>query len=141
MSGTMASYACQKAEIRKNGYVFGGEQHQYSSNGMPVFSDGTAFRASMRAWGVLMAPIRSDVDGIEYSYMDFYMSVDNPVMPEDTLINVEPKEHYEDAIGLMIKQDSEMIDQSVALGMELMTFDKVMNKIMEYALAQKNKSL
>ena len=46
-----------REEIIKNKYYFSGEEHQYSLTGVPVFSNGTCFRASMRCWGYLMSTI------------------------------------------------------------------------------------
>ena len=41
-------------DIRKHGYVFSGNYHQYGQNGAPVFSDGTLCMCSMRHWGDIM---------------------------------------------------------------------------------------
>ena len=60
-----------KEEIIKNNYRFSGEEHQNSLTGVPVFSDGTCFRASMRSWGMIMAAIYNG------SYMDFYMTLES----------------------------------------------------------------
>ena len=116
-------------EITKNGYIFAGEDHQYSLTGVPVFSDGTCFRASMRAWGLFMAQIYSDKEVEEMSYMDFYMSLgDNAVMPEYIEIEVEPAGEGTQ-IGMFIQQDYEMVAQSVSFGIELMTTDKVLKML------------
>lgn len=51
-----------------------GEEHQYSSNGIPLFTDGTISAFSWRGWGDLMAAIKnSDTGTQDYQYMDFYM--------------------------------------------------------------------
>ena len=63
-----------REEIYNNGYIFSGEQHQMSATGVPVFSDGTCFRCSMRFWGYLMTTIYNGPNGEQLSYMDFYMS-------------------------------------------------------------------
>lgn len=71
----------------KNGYCFSGQDHQNAATGVPVFSDGTCLRASMRAWGQIMAAIFSAVEGINLSYMDFYMdSYKERVLPEERLM-------------------------------------------------------
>ena len=62
-----------KKELKKKRYYFSGEAHQNALNGVPVFSDGTCFRASMRARGLMMARAHSDKKD-EYTYMDFYWS-------------------------------------------------------------------
>ena len=43
-------------EIIEKGYLFSGEEHQNGLTGVPVFSDGTCFRASMRSWGMICTP-------------------------------------------------------------------------------------
>lgn len=50
-----------------------GERHQYSSDGVPIFSDGKRLELSYRAWGDLMAAVWSEQEGKDYTYMDFYM--------------------------------------------------------------------
>jgi len=50
-----------------------GEQHQYSDQGVPLFSDNTVGLFTFRAWGDIMAAIWSEEENKDYSYMDFYM--------------------------------------------------------------------
>lgn len=50
-----------------------GEAHQHQPAGVPVFTDGTCFCLSYRAWGDLMAAIWSEHDKKDYGYMNFYM--------------------------------------------------------------------
>lgn len=50
-----------------------GEDHQYSDNGVPLFSDNTVGLFTYRAWGDIMAAIWSEEEDKDYSYMDFYM--------------------------------------------------------------------
>lgn len=50
-----------------------GEQHQESSEAVPLFSDGTIMSLSWRAWGDIMAAIWSEEENKDYNYMDFYM--------------------------------------------------------------------
>ena len=52
----------------------GGDWHQWSDEGVPVFEDGTVAVFSYRAWGDLLAAIWSEEEDKDYSYMDFYMS-------------------------------------------------------------------
>lgn len=118
-----------REEIVKNRYFFSGEEHQNSMTGVPVFSDGTCFRASMRCWGQIMAGIYSQLDGKEYSYMDFYMSLNNSKMPEYEVIDVKPSKIENETPGYITQQDHEMISQSKAFGMPFMTTDKVLQKM------------
>lgn len=125
-------------EIGKNNYVFSGEEHQNELTGVPVFSDGTCLRASMRSWGGLMASVYAGADGEELTYMDFYMSLgDAAKMPEYTVIDVEPAEVDEESTGLITKADKEMIEQSLALDMDFMTTDKVLNKLFDKLKAER----
>ena len=62
-----------RREILARSLRRGGDWHQYSLAGVPVFNDGAIGTFSFRAWGDLMAAIWADVDGRDYSYMDFYM--------------------------------------------------------------------
>ena len=63
-----------KACIRRNGFKFSGEYHQYGEYGMPMFDDGSVLFCSWRHWGSIMAEAW-DPDGDKgLDYMDFYMS-------------------------------------------------------------------
>lgn len=114
-------------DICANKYCFSGNNHQNSSAGVPVFSNGTCFRASMRAWGQIMADAQSELTGKEYSYMDFYMSCDAdvkvPVLKEP---DVKPAEIENSIPGYMVNADAQMIAESQALGMSFLTTDKVL---------------
>lgn len=117
-------------EIIENNYIFAGEDHQQRMTGVPVFSDGTCFRASMRAWGNIMASIYSGPNGKELTYMDFYMSFGEDVrMPEYELIDVEPCTDFEESCGCTIREDKKIIDEAIAFDMPFITFDKVLNKL------------
>lgn len=119
-----------RREIAENNYVFSGEEHQNCLTGVPVFSDGTCFRASMRAWGQVMASVYRGADGAELSYMDFYMSLgDKSVMPEYEIIDVEPAVLEEESIGCTTKEDRGVVNQSIAFNMFFMTTDKVLKKL------------
>lgn len=117
-------------EIYEKGYIFSGEEHQYSSTGVPVLSDGTCVRCSMRCFGAIMASVYVGPDGKRLSYMDFYMSLDNSVLPEESNINIVPM-NIESYPGLMIKEDNQLVSEALSFGMPLMTTDKVLKKIME----------
>lgn len=113
-------------EVVMNGYCFSGQDHQNALTGVPVFSDGTCLRASMRAWGQIMAAIYSAVDDINLSYMDFYMdSYKETVLPELVDIDVEPGYVQNERPGMILQEDAELISSTLQMGMELMTFDKV----------------
>lgn len=127
-SGEELSYVVQliQQEIANNKYCFSGEEHQNSMTGVPVFSDGTCFRASMRCWGLIMAGVHSALDGKEYSYMDFYMSLSDSKMPEYETLNIKPAAVENSIPGYITKQDQEMISQSKMFGMPFITTDKVL---------------
>ncbi len=118
-------------ELMDKNYIFSGEEHQCAPTGVPVFSDGTCFRASMRAWGFIMSQIYTGPDGETLSYMDFYTSLgDASVMPEYTDFDVEPAVVEEESAGCTTKADKEFIEQSKALGMMTLTTDKVISKLL-----------
>lgn len=127
-----------REEIIKHKYYFGGEDHQYASTGVPVFSDGTCFRASMRCWGYLMSTIYVGPNDEELSYMDFYMSLGSKtVLPEFKEINVKPLKLEEESLGLMVEEDGELLSQTIGMGMPLMTTDKVLRRYIEFIEKQK----
>lgn len=118
-----------KEALYNGKYVFAGEDHQNSPTGVPVLSDGTCFRASMRAWGSIMASMFEEG---KFTYMDFYMSIgDQAVMPEPCDIDVEPAIVDEEADGCITQQDKELIEQSLSMGMPLMTTDKVLRNLFD----------
>jgi hypothetical protein len=51
----------------------GGDWHQNSDRGVPVFDDGTVALLTFRAWGDLLAAAWAEHEDKDYSYMDFYM--------------------------------------------------------------------
>ena len=119
-------------EIIEHRYYFGGEEHQNCSTGVPVFSDGTCFRASMRCWGYLMSTIYVGPNDEELSYMDFYMSLgENAILPEKKEIKTTPAILEDEFLGLMVSEDGELLSQTIGMGMPLMTFDKVLKRYME----------
>ena len=121
-----------REEIIKNKYYFSGEEHQYSLTGVPVFSNGTCFRASMRCWGYLMSTIYLGHNDEELSYMDFYMSLgENAILPKYEDIEVEPAKLEEESLGLMVQEDGNLLSETLSMGMPLMTMDKVIKRYME----------
>lgn len=73
-----------KYRVRK-----GGDWHQHSDAGTPVFSDGKIASYSYRGWGDLMAAIWSEEENVNYAYIDFYMGGyrgidDKPVVMEES---------------------------------------------------------
>jgi len=59
--------------ILERGLRRGGDWHQNSAAGVPVFDDGSVATFTYRSWGDLLAAIWADADGLDYSYVDFYM--------------------------------------------------------------------
>jgi hypothetical protein len=51
----------------------GGDWHQNSDEGVPLFSDNTVATFSFRAWGDIIAAIWAEYENKDYSYMDFYL--------------------------------------------------------------------
>lgn len=117
-------------DICANNYVIYGDNHQNSITGVPVFSNGTCFRASMRAWGQIMASAQSQLTGENYSYMDFYMShgADYEI-PDFEELDVEPAQIENSVPGYITIEDAEMISQSQAMGMPFLTTDKVLQAL------------
>lgn len=120
-------------EIGQKRYVFSGEAHQYAETGMPVFSDGTAFRASMRCWGTIMASLYSDIDGTDYHYMDFYTDVpQEEILPCADEIPVAPTlEEEEDWSGCTVEEDHDLLRETMMNRMPLLTTDKVLRVLFE----------
>lgn len=118
-------------EILNCGYMLSGEQHQNSATGVPVFENGTCFRASMRTWGTIMAAVCPEIDGKELGYMDFYMSTPKKaIFPPEAEIPVAPSDSN-NFNGMITPQDAEMISQSIQMGIPFMTTDKVLKYIMD----------
>lgn len=65
-------------DIKKNGYIFSGWDHQNAETGCPMFEDGTVRTYSLRGWGRVMATAWNlrDENG-EPDYMKFYGSIPN----------------------------------------------------------------
>ena len=119
-------------EVVEHGYSFGGQDHQFSSTGVPVFSDGTCLRASMRSWGYIMSAIHSEIDGINYTYMDFYMdSLKETKLPEFEAFDIEAAIVDEERPGIIVDEDIQLISETLSMGMDLMTFDKIIKMYIE----------
>ena len=119
-----------KKEISKNNYSFSGAIHQNASNGVPVLSDGSCLRCSMRFWGEIMKDVYSKKLKQELSYMDFYMSTVTDVkMPEVSEIKVKELKLDYDYPGYTTSTDNQLISDAASLGFPLMTTDQVLKKI------------
>ena len=117
--------------IREGEYMISGQDHQCSYAGVPVFDNGTCFRASMRSWGTIMTFAYPEVNGQKTSYMDFYMSTPSEEKIPDTLsLDIEPMVS-DNFNGIITPQDSEMISQSIQMGIPFMTTDKALNHLMD----------
>lgn len=122
-------------DICEHKYCFSGNNHQNSITGVPVFSNGTCFRASMRAWGQIMADAQTRLTGKEYSYMDFYMSYDpNAEIPDFEELDIEPAEVESHIPGYMVNADAQMLAEAQAAGMGFLTTDKVLQAYTGFSL-------
>lgn len=121
-----------KEDIVKNNYMFSGEDHQNSITGVPVFSNGTCFRTTMRGWGSIMADLYKRNDGSDCSYMDFYMSLgENTVMPDYESIDIEAMSDCEACMGYPTKEDMNIVMQAIDQNIGFLTTDKVLKQIYE----------
>ena len=124
-------------QVLLNGYCFSGQDHQNSFTGVPVFSDGTCLRSSMRVWGRIMSLIFSMADGKTYSYIDFYMNCPKKViLPELIPFEVESAIIADERPGLIQDEDIELISSSIKTGTELVTFDKVIKRFIQLLKAE-----
>ena len=130
-----------QTEIYKNGYEFTGNEHQNAPNCVPVLSDGTCFRASMRCWGSIMAGIMGYKKGVEFSYMDYYMNMgeESIVLPESKEIEVKPVKIDDQYYGYTTQEDVQLLGETITYGMPFMTTDKVLKTIYEAVLKEQNK--
>ncbi len=65
-------------EIRREGYLFSGEDHQEEYPCVPVFNDGTRYETSRRGWGRIMA----DANG-RYGLYDYSLFTENFSIPRE----------------------------------------------------------
>lgn len=90
-------------EIRKNGYKFGGNYHQYGLFGCPVMNDGKVFMVSMREWGQMMADVWGGTY-CDYAWQD-NMKDDGGKVPSK---HAEPKGKTIDEILAMRRREEEL---------------------------------
>lgn len=118
-----------KEELVKNNYVLSGTEHQNSLTGVPVFSDETRFRASMRCWGSICAEVYSVPNGETLSHMDFYIGGDCfSNLPDYVEFNFKPAVVEEESTGCTPKQDRQLIKQAITLNMPFLITNKVLQK-------------
>ena len=104
--------------IREGEYMISGQDHQCASAGVPVFDNGTCFRASMRSWGSIMAFAYPEFNGQKTNYMDFYMStVGEENLPEALTVDILPMVS-DNFNAIITQQDSEMISQSIQMAVK-----------------------
>ena len=65
---------------------------------------------------------------------------DKAVLPKNELINIKPSVVKEESLGLIVREDGELLSQTLSMGMPLMTFDKVLKKYMDMLEKQNNKN-
>lgn len=125
-------------EIAENGYFFSGEAHQYSQTGMPVFSNGTAFRASMNCWATLMAEIYSEKHGTDYTADDFYAEVPGvEVLPPEASLTLAPTlEEEEDYSGCTVESDHDLLREALMNRMPFFTADKTLRALYDSILEE-----
>ena len=130
-----------QVEIDENNYSFTGDYHQRGATGVPVFSDGTCFRASMRCWGSIMAAVHSFKTGKKLTYMDFYMDMSfgeepDMVVPKSAELSVAPAEIEQEYFGYTTQEDTNLLNETLSFGMPLMTTDKVLDAIYQMVSSQ-----
>lgn len=92
--------------LKKTGYKFCGDSHQYGNYGCPVFNDGTKLAVTQRHWGYIMAKALDIKE--EYAYCiwawsndeEKYYPSNNPL--ENLIeydISIETEKELEDLIG------------------------------------------
>ena len=90
----------------------------------------------MRAWGTVMTYAYPQIEDNATNYMDFYMETPlDKKLPEYKEIDVEPFDD-ENFGGLIVKQDNELLSQTIQMNMPLMTLDKTLQFIYEGIMAQ-----
>lgn len=63
-----------KTAIIKEKIKKAGDWHQWSNEGVPLFSDGVVITFSWRSWGNLLAAMWEIEEGKSYDYIDFYIT-------------------------------------------------------------------
>ena len=78
-SGSRIGYAESQAiidEIKKQGYLFSGWEHQEGFRTVPVLNDGKKRCFSQRGWGGIMAVAHGYTQPYDYARFTFYESID-----------------------------------------------------------------
>lgn len=70
-------------EIRKNGYLFSGWEHQESWDCVPILNDGKKRTFSQRGWGCLMAEAYGHLGSYDYAAFTFH-PMKNGKLPNDS---------------------------------------------------------
>ena len=70
-------------EIRKNGYLFSGWEHQESWDCVPILNDGKKRTFSQRGWGGLMAEAYGHLGSYDYAAFTFH-PMKNGNLPNDS---------------------------------------------------------
>ena len=109
--------------IKNNHLCYSGEDHQNHPLGVPVLSNGTAFRCSMRFWGSLMGSVYSSKE----DYMSYYMEVEEATYPE-VEVEVEPSKE-KDGLPSFSKEDASLMQESLQMNIDLFTTDKALQII------------
>lgn len=93
---------------------YSGNYHQNGDYGVPVFSNGTCLRCSMRKWAQLMGMIYSSKD----DYMSYYMNVEQDgleYLPEEEA-EVEPSKETS-GLPIISDEDVNVMHESISFGM------------------------
>ncbi len=70
--GGYAAHEAILRDVKENGYMFSGYQHQEREYCAPVLSDGKIYRYSQRGWGSLMAEAQGLTDPMDYARFSFF---------------------------------------------------------------------
>jgi hypothetical protein len=92
-----------RAEILRLGLHEGGDWHQDSEAGAPLFEDGTWAAFSYRAWGDLLGAVWAEAEGRDHHYMDHYMSCNVKRVPWKVAVKIAadmaPGPDFEGGLG------------------------------------------
>jgi ASC-1-like (ASCH) protein len=102
-------------EIRKYGYLFGGDVHEELS---PVFNDGTMASYSWRGWGDVMAEAWKMKNDSGYAYMNCYM---------DELIEASARKYPADDVDIDKIVPLEDIKETFTISLDNQQFDAIAN--------------
>lgn len=112
-------------EIRKHGYLFGGDSHETYS---PVLNDGTLVNYSWRGWGRIMAIAHDEwTGGVSYmfGYMDKLLNPEYIKYPQLSVDDrrIVPKESLAETIVMRLKDDEFDAIKSGEKTVEIRLFD------------------